>query len=603
MDNGVRRVPPDARGRGAAMEHHGEAAASPRLGLTRLAVGLAQGLALYGLMRAEHQHVWPSTTPWLFSALGLTAAFIPLILLAGLGALRRATLIVWTAVATALVVGLAAHDVWRGFADPGHMPHSPMLAVFLAAALFIAHHLIEPADVARRPIAPYPAYFDTAWKHAVQLGLALAFVGAFWIVAHLGAALFKLIGIDFPERLLRRDWFHVVVSTVVFAGAVHLTDVKIGLIRGIRTVGLTLLAWLTPVMALIAVSFLAALPFTGLEPLWKTGRATALLLGSAGALVILLNAAYQDGATGTTTPTVLRWSGRLTAVLLTPLLAIAGYGLWLRVGQYGLTPDRIIASACLLVGVCYALGYAAAAAMPGPRGMRTFEATNVVTAVVMLAAILALFSPIADPARIAVADQVGRLERGEIAPEKFDYRFLRFDGVRYGREALQRLKAKKTGPGAAVIAAKAAEALALKHRWEEQETPPPAPADVAAHVAVHPKGRALPSALLNRRWTETETQELPCLRGASDCDAWFTDLDGDDIDEVLLAGPGGIWAYRLENKSWTALGRLDATGCGRPTAELLKKGFRPAKPQWRELEAGGRRLRVDPACELEPGKR
>ena len=49
-------------------------------------------------------------------------------------------------------------------------------------------------------------------------------------------------------------------------------------------------------MAALAIGFLASLVFTGLEPLWRTRSAAALLLVSAAALVVLINTAYREGA-------------------------------------------------------------------------------------------------------------------------------------------------------------------------------------------------------------------------------------------------------------------------------------------------------------------
>ena len=74
---------------------------------------------------------------------------------------------------------------------------------------------------------------------------------------------------------------------LAFTCAIHVTDVRAGIVRGARTLKLTLLSWLLPIMALIAVTFLATLLFTGLEPLWSTRRATPVLLAAAAALVFL----------------------------------------------------------------------------------------------------------------------------------------------------------------------------------------------------------------------------------------------------------------------------------------------------------------------------
>src|SRR5690606_31178461 len=123
---------------------------------------------------------------------------------------------------------------------------------------------------------------------------------------------------------------------------------------------------------------------------WKTGSATALVLSAAAALIILINTAYQDGREDNLPPVVLRVAVRVAAVLLTPLILIAIWGLSLRIGQHGLTPDRIIASACALVGVVYAAGYGWAALCPfwkKTAWMKPLERTNVAAAVLTVAVI------------------------------------------------------------------------------------------------------------------------------------------------------------------------------------------------------------------------
>ena len=142
------------------------------------------------------------------------------------------------------------------------------------------------------------------------------------------------------------------------------------------------------------------------------------------ALIVLLNAAYQDGGSPNAHLRLLhRWTGRATAPG-PPLTALAIWGLGQRIGEHGLTPSRIIAAACCLIAACYSLGYAFAALRPG-RWLARLEPTNIATGVLVVAVIVALFSPIADPARISVDDQLARLENGASSPEKFDYQFLR----------------------------------------------------------------------------------------------------------------------------------------------------------------------------------
>src|SRR5690606_21426708 len=158
-----------------------------------------------------------------------------------------------------------------------------------------------------------------------------------------------------------------------------------------------------------------------------------------------INTAYQDGRPDNLPPRVLQVAVRIAAVLITPLVILAFWGLALRIGQHGLTPDRIIALACAVVGLSYAFGYGVAALRPfwrrGSAWMAPLARANVWPAVLAVGLILALFSPLADPTRLSVADQVARLERGAVSPEKFDYRFLRFESGKAGLAGLTRLSA------------------------------------------------------------------------------------------------------------------------------------------------------------------
>src|SRR5260370_15638541 len=347
--------------------------------------------------------------------------------------MRPRSLLIWAGTAAVLLAALAMHDIERGADDANGwlwglffahqnslaMWPSPLLVIFPMAGLFIAHALVVAGDAERRIIATYPGYFDAAWKHGVQLALSFIFVALFWVVLELGAGLFKLINIDFLQRLIGHRWFALPATTLALACALHVTDARAGIVRGIRILVLTLLSWLLPLMALFVFGFLASLPFTGLAPLWGTRFATALLLTAAAALVFLVNATYQDGAAEHAPPRLLRHAGSLAAAMLVPLVAIAAYALALRVIQHGWTSDRIIPAACLVVGACYAFAYGSAVLRPGP-WLARIAACNIVTAFLVLGVLLALFTPIADPARLAVASQLARLEAGTIAADNVD---------------------------------------------------------------------------------------------------------------------------------------------------------------------------------------
>ena len=561
----------------------------------RLGTGLLQGLALFLLHHAENVKAWPATQPLAFAPLVLVALFAPFVVLAGIGALRRTSLIVWALGATAFTAGLAFYGAWQGV-DADKMPDFPVFAA-IAAGLFIAHHLIQPAQAERRWVARYPAYFDITWMHGVQLVLSAGFTGAFWILLYLGASLFKLIGIDAIQKLIAEEAFAFPATTVMFAAAVQLTDVRSTLVRGVRTVALTLLAWLLPLMTLIAAGFLASLPFTGLEPLWKTRAATALLLTAAAHLIVLINAAYQDGEDAP--PVVLAWAARLTGVLLIPISLLAAYGLALRIGQHGLTPDRVFAAAFIVIAVGYAVGYTIAAVRPGA-WMKALEKTNVAQAFVAIALILALFTPLADPARLSVNDQVSRLERGKVKPADFDYAFLRFDGGRHGRAVLTRLKTDKNPE----IARGAAQALAWTVR------PPLDARPRFTRTTVYPTGRVLPESLVKQDWLPQEGDSV-CVYPETVCSALLLDVDGDGNEEVLFSNGGTLDVIKQFPKdSWKKIGTASARCSGTDLDKALKSGTaRMADPvPRRDILVGDLRLAFTPfaaGCAVEgigPGK-
>jgi len=372
---------------------------------------------------------------------------------------------------------------------------------------------------------------------------------------------------------------------------VHLTDVRDGLIRGVRTVALMLLSWLLLVLTVLVAGFLLALPFTGLEGLWRTGSATALVLSTAGTVVILINAAYQDGRPDNLPPVVLRVAVRVASVLLTPLILIAAWGLSLRIGQHGLTPDRIIAVACAVVGAVYAIGYGRAAlvtlARKGSGWMKALEPTNIAAAGLSVLIILALFSPIADPARVSVGDQMNRLKDGRVAPDRFDYAFLRFDGGKTGEAALAELAASPDDR----IASAARRARATKERYALADKPPEAVGDL--NIIVVPAGSVLPPSFADTL-PPTEAWRSCLPKGKDGCVARLDDLDDDGRPEILVAHRFAINLFTQgDDGRWSLQGAYTPRNCPgadpAPDArDLLRHGpLQPATPRWPTAVSGG----------------
>jgi hypothetical protein len=295
---------------------------------------------------------------------------------------------------------------------------------------------------------------------------------------------------------------------------------------------------------------------------------------------------FQDGESER--PALLRTSGRVAAVALLPLVGLAAYALGLRVGQYGWTTDRVATAACVLVAGFYAIGYASSLVMPGG-ALKLIARWNFAASLLVLAVLLAVFSPLADPTRIAVNSQVARLEAGKVSPDKFDFRYLQFNSYRFGKEALARL-AHSANPQIARLARDA-----QKNPVNLPAAVEPRPVEVASdmdRVQVYPKGKTLPQSFRAQKWTSANGGFLvsACVRpdravvptGASEreCDAVLLDPDGDGKDEILLlhGAPGGTLEYfdgnlfrQAADGNWESVATLTYPHC-KGDFEALRDG-------------------------------
>jgi hypothetical protein len=570
-------------------------------------LGLLQGLALYALYQAGSEETGLATQSYWFVPLLLLALFVPLLCIASIGTLSGRQTAAWCLSAALLLVGLGAYDVWRS--DVGAATESvvrypqPELLIDLLWGFFVAHSLVVAGVAERRRIASYPAYFEASWKLLLQCLFSVLFVCVLWLVLWLGEFLFGLLGLEAPERLLQEAWFAIPVTMFSISCALHITDVRPAMVRGMRTLLLNLLSWVLPLATVTVSCFLMVLPWTGLAPLWDTGHASWVVLGAIMALLLLINATVQDGSLDTTPHLLLRWSARMAALCLLPLLMIAAYAMALRVADYGWTRERISGSACLGIVACYATGYALAA-MQRQHWVQRLGQVNVMTTFASLVLSFLLLSPLADPARLAVQSQIARLESGRVAPDKFDYDYLRFSSARYGREALERLRTTEFGDTTALVRQSATQALARSQPGNHNAKPLSA-LQRARQLHVWPPGAALPESFLAQDWSSTrQTRHIPaCLRTFDNvCDVYLQQgKPGAAVTLVLVIDrehyEGGALLHEREPGVWDIVGTVpsQATKC-QALQQQLQAGapwdLAPSNQQ--DLLIGTQRLALQP---------
>jgi hypothetical protein len=557
-------------------------------------IGFAQGIALFVLLEASQQKAGPGDRPEFLWPFLTVAIFIPLLAVLGIGNVRWRRLVIWLVSAALLCGGIAYHAAAQGYWDAG-WPFWAWTWLFLPGLLFIANALVTAGDADRRVVATYPTYFDVAWKQVTQLALALVFVGSFWILLKLGAELFRAIRIDAFAELLHQNWFWIPATTAATAVALHLTDAELGLVRAARSLLLNLLAWLMPLLVLIGLAFLLALAVTGLEPLWATKVATASLISAATLLILLINSHFQDGEAHGGRSRLLIYPRFVGALMLVPLVALASYGLGLRIQQYGLTPSRVLALAMLFVLACYAVGYAIAAVGSG-LSLDKLRTTNVLTAFVSLAVLLAILTPLADPARLSVANQVGRLLAGRVPLEEFDFRFLQRGSGRYGQDALARLKSGAPGLDAAKI-----DELAKASVGESGPPPEATEASRQSNIKmVRPPSAVLPAEFLRFDWNNfRQSWRLPsCLTMAKrGCEGFLVDLTESGPPAIVLfdGRQASVFLKDTEGK-WNLVGEIANLHC-KGAIEALRSGdFKTVPSAFKDIEANGSRWPITPYC-------
>lgn len=587
-------------------------------------VGALQGLVLWFLWRASEDFFWPATAPMAMGALLWAAVATPAAYYlsenAGLAWLRRGKLLALVALAYSL---LGSYAGWMGTpldeADRARrlLDSENAFAHILAAGVmgFILLPLVCGWRAEEKRF-DYPQLFQLAWRNALLGASVAAVTGAFWAVLYAGAMLMKSIGMDFIEELIEQPIFVFPVTGMVVGGAFAVGHARAELLINLRRYWLALNTWLLPLLLAFGVMWVLFLPVTGLAPLFATRHAAFTLLWFAALAVLFLNCAWQDGEDA---PLYPRWLQKLLAPAWLTLLfvtGIAGWALWLRIAQYGLTDDRVWAAFVWLLATGYALGYslslfpswwrASWRERQGQRWLPTVGVTNIVLALVALVCLALLTSPVLDPRRLGVNAQIARLEAGAVTPDDFDYRYLRWESGRWGELALRRLAHDQRDERRRVIAELARDELAKKQRWSD-DTDEAAPTREAARArlqSVTVDGATpapLPDSLIDYlRLQKNDYDVGQCLRVRNSCAVWLQDFNRDKtLDALVIVGPrkqthAEVFLLTPQHEGWRQVEELCCELTPAQWLAHIQKGeVSTVAPLWPDLQVGDKRLQVE----------
>ena len=205
--------------------------------------------------------------------------------------LKRAALFV--AAFCAVLALLGVYIGWQ--ASPiGAFPTDSLIAAFVLTMLVACFKgAMYLQQFAAREGIGYRALFTRSWRNFGVFGLSWALTAGVALVLTLWGALFAAIGIDFFQELFRKDWFLFPVLAVAFGLGVFIFRRLTRVIDAVTSLLEGLMRLLLPLAGLVVAIFLAALPFTGLTPLWETGNGTALLMALNAIVLFAVNAVYQ----------------------------------------------------------------------------------------------------------------------------------------------------------------------------------------------------------------------------------------------------------------------------------------------------------------------
>lgn len=557
------------------MNNNSNLSREDRLALIVLAI--VQSLLLLFLHKAINHTLWPSTSPeWLYALYTLTLG-LPLFLYLGFTHWKHKANGVAAVFLGLVLFGVGWHNGWLtaptlGETDYRYYGGTWILGTSLFVALFIVGFFFRTWFEQGR--LDYGGLLLNSWRNALSLSFLCLFIGVFWLLLFLWAGLFKILDIDFFADLFGEPGFIYPVTGLVGGWGLGLIRDRESLIVTVRNLCESLTQALLPLVSFILILFLAALPFTGLEPLWNTGFAASLMLWLAVILLYFFNVAIAEHERPFS-GSVWLYRLMLLALLLLPLAVfLAGWSLGVRIEQYGLTVSRLWGLLVTAFLALFSLGYAVLIGLHRGVSLARVRQWNTSLGAALVVVLILVHTPLLDFHRLATASQIARLEQGVTQPEEFDARYLRFDLGAYGINALKALQASEQVAGNSQLKNRIERALKASSRWEQQM-----PAQQDDLQWRRGRFRLLPGTEVSDQFLATldlQEQTLQtCLRGEVHC--VLGDLEYRDQRYRVTTSTRSYWArsraWQWVQGQWRELGQVQRFGCSESSPVNLDQPF------------------------------
>lgn len=403
----------------------------------------------------------------------------------------------------------------------------------------------------RQPSDWYPALFSNAWQNGLTLLLMLVFVGIGWALISLCISLFRLLSIEFFADFFRAEPVRYATTGLLVGFGILIGRNQPKPIQMTRRIVFAVFTWLLPVLSVIVLLFVLALPF-GFSELWsgeRTSFSVAFLLSFLiGTFLLFFNAVYQTGEEPLPYPRWLRWLVRIATLVLPLLAAIALAAMVTRITEYGWTPPRYWALVLVLVLSIHAIGYAASAIRQYGDHWRLIPRVNIGMAAILVTVVALSHLPGINPYVLSANSQAKRLASDLDNMPSADLTWLRFEVGKPGIRALQELAALATAENKVEQAETITALLNRQYRYwyqspeyqAEGETPW---ATVQAEITWHSQHSDLIPESFLIALDDNSLRVRDCNRNAVNC--YGIEVPLAEVERAILLCIDREWSYGL----------------------------------------------------------
>ncbi|AZV77429.1 DUF4153 domain-containing protein [Parasedimentitalea marina] len=368
----------------------------------------------------------------------------------------------------------------------------PILVSVSMLLLVISTPFLSVSLQDRQSWRDYAALFETAWALTIRYLLAWVFVGLFWLLMFLSDTLLTLVDIDILDRVMDIEW----LVSALTGGVLGLA---MAVIYELRTsvspfLLLRLLRLLVvPVVVVVAI-FLTAIPMRGISQVFGDFSAAATLMSVAMVMITLVAVVLERDDARMRKSFTITQATRLMVLLLPLVTGLAAWSIWLRVSDYGWTPDRVLAACVGGVLVAYGMLYALAV-LRGTLWAAYIRRSNVALAMGMIAISMALLSPVLNVDRISANSQLSRYLDGRLALEELPLWDMQHEWGQAGQAAIVALENSPKGQSLDLIE-RLVKLRATDNRWVfardlQQDDPEAVMAQIVDQTQVRPVGQML----------------------------------------------------------------------------------------------------------------